>query len=107
MAVAPRHLRVRLLQLQLEQARARREQDAIVMVLVAQQQEEERRERRRRRWWVKPWILRRQLYGQYDTLMQELMRECQGDFKSYMRMEPCMFAEILQRVGPRITKSTR
>jgi len=39
--------------------------------------------------------------GQYDTLMQELMRESRGDFKSYLRMEPEIFREMLDRVSPR------
>ncbi|XP_060561924.1 putative nuclease HARBI1 [Ruditapes philippinarum] len=61
--------------------------------------------RRRRSIWVKPWLQRRVFYGQYDTLMMELMRESRGDFKTYLRMEPEMFREILTRVAPRITKN--
>lgn len=71
--------------------------------------EEERQEevlRRRRRWWVRPWLMRRPLYGQYETLMVELMREHHGDFTTFLRMEPQMFHELLQRVGPRIEKHT-
>ena len=37
--------------------------------------------------------------------MQELMRESRGDFKSFLRMEPEMFREMLDRVTPRIEKS--
>ena len=44
------------------------------------------------------------MYGKYDTLMQELMPECEGDFKSYMWMEPDMFQELCNCVGPRIAK---
>ena len=55
--------------------------------------------------WVKPWLSRRVTLGHYDTLMQELMRESRGDFKSYLRMEPEMFREMLDRVGPRTEKS--
>ena len=55
--------------------------------------------------WVKPWLLRRVTLGHYDTLMQELMRESRGDFKSYLRMEPEIFRETLDRVSPRIEKS--
>ena len=51
--------------------------------------------------WVKPWLLRRATLGHYDTLMQE----SRGDFKSYLRMEPEMFREMLDRVSPRIEKS--
>jgi len=54
---------------------------------------------------VKPWLSRRVTLGHYDTLMQELMRESRGDFKPYPRMEPEMFREMLDRVGPRIEKS--
>ena len=53
---------------------------------------------------VRPWIQRRRLFGQYDTLMEELQRESQGDFVSFLRIDPAMFHELLVRVGPRITK---
>jgi len=54
--------------------------------------------------WVKPWLLRRVTLGHYDTLMQELMRESRGDFKTFLRIEPEMFREMLDRVAPRIEK---
>ena len=44
--------------------------------------------------WVKPWLQRRVILGQY-TLMAELMRESREDFKNYLRMQPEMFHEIL------------
>ena len=37
--------------------------------------------------------------------MQDLMRESRGDFKSFLRMEPEMFRDMLDRVAPRIEKS--
>ena len=37
--------------------------------------------------------------------MAELMREAHGDFTNYMRMEPAMFQELLDRVTPRLTKT--
>jgi len=40
--------------------------------------------------WVKPWLSRRVTLGHYDNLMQELMRESRGDFKSDLRIEPDM-----------------
>lgn len=61
--------------------------------------------RRKRSVLVKPWLQRRVLHGQYDTLMVELIRESKGDFKSFLRMEPEMFREILVRLTPRISKS--
>ena len=45
--------------------------------------------------WVKPWLLRRVTLGHYDTLMQELMRESRGDFKTFLRMEPEIFPGLL------------
>ena len=39
-----------------------------------------------------------------ETLAQELMGECEGDFKSYMRMEPDMFHQICHCVDPRVAK---
>jgi hypothetical protein len=62
------------------------------------------RRRRRRRMWVRPWLLRRPLYGQYEKLMAELTAEDVTGFKNFMRMEPDLFHEVLARVGPRITK---
>jgi len=55
--------------------------------------------------WVKSWLSRRVTLGHYDTLMQELMRESRGNFKSYLRMQPEIFREMLDRVGPRIEQS--
>ena len=69
------------------------------------EEERARPERRRRMVWVKPWLLWRTTLGHYDTLMQEFMRESRGDFKSYLRIEPAMFREMLDRLLPRITKS--
>ena len=47
------------------------------------------------------------LFGQYHTLMMGINRERLGDFVNYMRMHPAMFYELLQRITPRIRKSTR
>jgi hypothetical protein len=61
-----------------------------------------RRRRRRRRFWVRPWIQRRMIFGNYDNLMVELAQEAEGDFANFMRMEPRMFRELLERVSPRL-----
>ena len=64
------------------------------------------RRRRRRRLWCRAWLGsdRRRQFGLYDQLMTELRREDQKSFVKFMRMQPEMFDEILERVGPRITK---
>ena len=63
------------------------------------------RRRQPGRVWVWPWILRMQLFGQYDTLMVELERESQGDNVIVMRMELAMFHELPMRLTLRLTKA--
>jgi len=41
----------------------------------------------------------------HDTLMQELMWESRGDFKSNLRSEPPMFREMVNRLTLRISKA--
>lgn len=101
----PRRMRLRLLHL-LMQEEEEEERDAIV-ALVAHNCVEEERDHRRRRYWVRPWLQRRALFGQYDTLFQELDRESDGDYMSFIRMDRNLFAELLHRVAPRITKGPK
>ncbi|XP_035664904.1 uncharacterized protein LOC118408322 [Branchiostoma floridae] len=98
-----RRARIANLQLQLEQLH-RREQ--VVVAALLADEVEGRVRRRQRTCWVKPWLQHRVLLGQYDNLLQELMRESQGDLKNYLRMEMDMFLELVARVSPRITKSS-
>ncbi|KAI8493138.1 hypothetical protein Bbelb_291420 [Branchiostoma belcheri] len=49
--------------------------------------------------------MHRPVYGQYESLMTELCHEHHCDFKSFLRMDPQMFHDLLQRVGPSIEKS--
>ena len=62
--------------------------------------------RRRRTVWVKPWLQRRVMLGQYDTLFNELRIEERGGFKQFLRVDSQTFMQLLHRVGPRITKSS-
>ena len=43
-------------------------------------------------------------FGIYDQLMMELRNEDPASFTNFPRMPPDMFDELLDRVGPRITK---
>ena len=56
---------------------------------------------------TRPWLLaeRRQLHGHFLRLMNELWIEDPQAFLNFFRMEPAMFDELVQRVGPRITKT--
>ena len=62
------------------------------------------RRRKRKRWWVRPWILRRPLFGQYEQLMVELENEDVQSFVNFTRFDPETFRELLMRIGPRIAK---
>ena len=59
---------------------------------------------RAKRFWVPPWLSAdgRLQFGHYDQLLRELRMEDNFSFFNYMRMEPLMFDEILNRVSPRI-----
>ena len=105
MALPPLHLRLPWLRWQL--AQARHHFNLVLAVLIEEEARVARQQRRQRRWWVRHWLLRRPTLGQFEALMAELEREHHGDFKSFLRVEPQMFHELVQRVGPRIQKSTQ
>jgi hypothetical protein len=67
-------------------------------------EEARRRRQRRRAFWVRPWLLRRPQFGQYERLMRELQREDVTAFRNFVRVPPALFRELLERVGPRIQK---
>ena len=95
---------LRVTQLQMELRRNRRREQALIVALAVFEQQQARHGRKERTVWVKPWLLRRVTLGYYDTLMQELMRESRGDLKAFLRIEPSMFREMVDRLTPRISK---
>lgn len=97
--VTSKRLHLMLTRLQLEQ-----QQQLCAVAAAVIRRRNQRQEKRRRQFWVRPWIDRRSFYGNYANLMQELERESEGDFSNYMRMDPCMFHELLLRLTPRLTK---
>ena len=64
-----------------------------------------RRKRRLPAFWVRPWLSvpRRLMYGHYHRLMRGLRMEDTAPFCNFMRMEPQMFDELVDRLFPRIT----
>ena len=54
--------------------------------------------------WTKEWYKRREELGWYDTLLKELALEEHKDYFNFMRMDEDFFNEILQRIGPSITR---
>jgi hypothetical protein len=87
------------------------EEEIVVNACIAQllnlKRAQSRRKRKRntpRKFWSRPWLLRRTLFGQYEQLMHELAREDVPGFKNFLRIEPELFHELLERVGPRIER---
>ena len=72
----------------------------LTMALVIWEIQRLQGERRVRQYWVRPWVERRRLFGQYHTLFQQLERESHGDYQAYIRMDTNTFAELLLRVSP-------
>ncbi len=62
---------------------------------------------RPRRWWIRPWLRRREDFGIYSQLMEELKREDVASFTNLMRVSPQMFQEIVQRLTPKLTANQR
>ena len=71
-----------------------------------QEEYEKLNARKPRKYWVRPWLLRRELYGQYDTLMHELAAEDVQGYVAFQRVCPELFQELLAKIGPRIEKRT-
>ena len=77
------------------------QQNANNMLMLQVQQERARQQRRRRRTaWVRAWLggERRLSFGHYHRLMAELREEDMAAFKNFVRVEPAMFEEIVERV---------
>ena len=55
--------------------------------------------------WVRPSVERRVQLGQFSTrLMQELRVEDVLAYRNFLRVDPAMFEEVLNRIIPRLTK---
>ena len=56
------------------------------------------------RLWVRPWIARRNQYGAYHALVQELSSEDPSGLKNFLRMDMATFNELLEMVTPIIKR---
>ncbi|VDI32446.1 Hypothetical predicted protein [Mytilus galloprovincialis] len=61
-------------------------------------------DRRVRTVWVRDWIGRRSAVGFYAQLLDELRCEDTVSFKNFLRVDPTMFQEIVNRLTPRLQK---
>jgi len=106
--IPPQRLRIAELRMRLRRIHRRQQFVAAALLLEEQRMAAQAAQdgRRRRMVWVKPWLQRRVLLGQYDTLFNELRIEERGGFKQFLRVDADTFMQLLHRVGPRITKSS-
>ena len=77
---------------------------AIALVIKSKRRRRKLKEKNARRYWVRPWLLRREVFGHYESLMQELAREDVEGFVSFQRLCPELFQYILSKVGPLIER---
>ena len=54
--------------------------------------------------WVREWLSRRSQFGIYEQLLEELRREDVAAFKNFLRVNPAMFREIVDRLTVRLQK---
>ena len=54
--------------------------------------------------WVREWLTRRQIHGDYDQLLQELNKEDRKGHKNFLRIYPELFHEMVERLTPKLKK---
>jgi hypothetical protein len=54
--------------------------------------------------WTRPWLLRREELGAYDTLLSELRVQDRGCFLNFLRVTPALFDEMVVKVTPYIKR---
>ena len=60
------------------------------------------KEEKKRSVWVRPYLTRRASKGHYHNLMRELAEEDPDLYRNFMRLDQCLFLEIVERVRPLI-----
>ena len=76
------------------------------MLVIFQGGGKQRWRRKPRSVWVRKWLSdkRRQRYGHYSTLLNELKTEVEKAFFNYTRLPRGLYNEVLQRIEGRIEK---
>ena len=77
---------------------------AVILTQLTEERQQLLDRHRQRYWWVWPWIERPYLFGQYNTIFKELVREFSKDYLSYILMDSNLFVDL---VTPWITKGPR
>lgn len=64
----------------------------------------EQKKKRDKRWWITQFYKSRQIYSG-STLLRDLkFQECSGQFQNFVRMSSTDFEEIINMIGPKISK---
>ena len=58
-----------------------------------------------KRIWCREWLMRRSIHGDYHQLLEELNKEDKMGFKNFVRIQPELFSEMVERISPRLTKN--
>ena len=61
---------------------------AVVALMHGRKRMQKKRRQRRSTVWVRPWLLERPLYGQYEHLLQEVNKEDRIGYKDCFRVAP-------------------
>ena len=62
--------------------------------------------KKKRSCWVRTWLLRRQNFGHYETLLRELAAEDPPSFRNYTRVDVDLFQELADLLSPKLQKKT-
>ena len=54
---------------------------------------------RRHRFWVREWLQRRESYGAYHQLLQELQLMDTSSYRNFLRMDSSSFEELLSKIA--------
>ena len=98
----PQLQQVNLAQQYLELEQNILEDELAIAMHVQEEAIQQARRKKKRRVWVRPWLIRRPDLSQYERLMRELELEDAAAFKNFVRMDPPMFWELVERLTPRI-----
>lgn len=76
----------------------------ILLERLQDQQAKKKRKLKPRRWYTRRWIQQREQYGQYDNFLQEVRLNDREAYRYFLRVDPEMFDEMLERITPLIMK---
>ena len=83
----------------------RRARHAAAIAAYTIMQRKSRRPKRKHSCWVREWILKREEYGAYHALMNELKITDPSQMRNFLRMSATNFDNLTNRLGHKLFKS--